>query len=280
MHARALFLTAPKMSIDPKTYACISSVHQAGFMADVSSDMWGGRNWRELTRWRTSGFKPGFLKDFTYSNGRFTAKTSGVYSFHANIRIDSANTGYFRAVIAKKNSMDVNNGIQAINGDPSDNYNTINMGGKMKLNKGDVRIFFIPQSLLHTLAHHRSRTYVHLPPQHAWACMQSIISVPVPYHLLPHCTCIRTILNLTVPATTAQFVSVWVYASSDNSWNVQGESGFSGAYVGPLTVEGFQVRRVSRCRPALALTLTWFDSLFCCRLHINLSNPQPSARPT
>ena len=150
------------MSIDPKTYACISSVHQAGFMADVSSDMWGGRNWRELTRWRTSGFKPGFLKDFTYSNGRFTAKTSGVYSFHANIRIDSANTGYFRAVIAKKNSKDVNNGIQAINGDPSDNYNTINMGGKMKLNKGDVRIFlshspFCTHSL--TIVHTHMSTY-------------------------------------------------------------------------------------------------------------------------
>lgn len=35
-------------------------------------------------------------------------------------------------------------------------------------------------------------------------------------------------------------MSLYVYASSDNSWNVQGESGFSGAYVGPLTVEGFQ----------------------------------------
>jgi len=113
-------------------------------MADVSSDMWGGRNWRELKNWRVSGFKPGFLKDFTYSSGRFTAKTSGVYSFHANIRMDSANTGYFRLVIAKRGNLDVNNGLHAMNSDPSDNYNTINVGGKMKMNQGDVSLIRVP----------------------------------------------------------------------------------------------------------------------------------------
>jgi len=38
-----------------------------------------------------------------------------------------------------------------------------------------------------------------------------------------------------------QYVSVFVYASADTSWHLDSECGFSGAYVGPLTSEGFQV---------------------------------------
>lgn len=37
-----------------------------------------------------------------------------------------------------------------------------------------------------------------------------------------------------------EYVSVFVYSGSDNSWAVHHESGFSGAYVGPVNQEGFQ----------------------------------------
>jgi len=147
-------------------------------LADLNGNQAFGTGWREITIWRTSGFKPGFLKGMTYSGGRFKAVTAGVYSFHASIRIDSLTSGYVRALIAKNGNQDTNNGLGAINSDVSDNYDTVNVNGKMQLKAGD-------------------------------------------------------------------FVSIWMYASGDSSWLVYSESGFSGAYVGPPTVEGFQADLVS-----------------------------------
>jgi len=86
----------------------------------------------------------------------------------ANLRIDNANTGYFRIVIGKNGNTDINLGLHGINGLPSTNYDNLAVGGLIQLLKG-------------------------------------------------------------------QYVSVLVYSSADTSWHVQQESGFSGAYVGPLS---------------------------------------------
>jgi len=104
---------------------------------------------------------------------RFVATVDGTYSFSANIRIDGATTGTFRAIIAKLGKNDANLGRAAINSDPSNSYDNIVIGGLFSLKKNE-------------------------------------------------------------------YVSVFVYSGSDNSWAVNHESGFSGAYVGPVNQEGFQ----------------------------------------
>lgn len=155
---------------------CIADVVHAGFMAELSGSSQRRSNWQLLTRWRWSGFTPGFLKEFSVSSGRFIAKKAGIYSVQANVRIDQATTGYFRLQVAKLGSRDHNNGLHVINGDPTNSYDTLNVGGFMKLNVGE-------------------------------------------------------------------WFNVYVYASSDNYWFINSESGMSCAWVGPLDAEGFQADR-------------------------------------
>lgn len=89
-----------------------------------------------LTSWAFN-YKPTFLLGVSVSSGRFVAPQDGVYSFHANVRVDGVGSGYIRVLISKNGSQDPNDAVTSIQGSLATNYDSIVCGGTMIMKAGD-----------------------------------------------------------------------------------------------------------------------------------------------
>ena len=96
------------------------------------------KGWKEVAGWRVTGV-PGLYNvggGFNGKTGRYTAKTGGVYYCYASLRIDGANSGYFRMSLNLNKAVDVNNGFNAVRGNKdSKNFGSSSVAGTFNLKK-------------------------------------------------------------------------------------------------------------------------------------------------
>ena len=104
----------------------------------------GTTSFSTLGNWRTSDAAlPASLYDngnhFNETTGEFTAPYNGFYYFTAQIRFDDITTGWMRLVFAVNGSLSLENGLHAIaDGESGNRYQTLNIGGVLKLNANDT----------------------------------------------------------------------------------------------------------------------------------------------
>ncbi len=84
-------------------------------------------------------------KDFTSTTGRFTASHTGVYMIAANIQINKGNGATIALNLAKNGIVDPNNGMYAVNEEPSIRT-TLNLYGTVSVKTGDQLSLFAYKS--------------------------------------------------------------------------------------------------------------------------------------
>jgi len=118
------------------------------FAADLSgtASISGAGSYNNLGNWRTADAAlPNNLFDngnhFNEATGEFTAPVNGFYYFTAQVRYDNIQTGHVRLLLAVNSVLSLNSGLHAIaeveEVGETINYQTLNVGGVMKLNTGD-----------------------------------------------------------------------------------------------------------------------------------------------
>eukprot|EP01051_Picozoa_sp_SAG22_P000590 SAG22_NODE_17_length_32684_cov_34.234095_3_plen_4499_part_00 len=97
--------------------------------------------WTEVTEWTTSGisavpalFSSGNAPD---AHGRYTAVVAGMHVSFANVRLEAANLGYFRIIVALNGVPDPENGLHIMDGSPSPVYAGFGVGGVLRMQAGD-----------------------------------------------------------------------------------------------------------------------------------------------
>ena len=95
--------------------------------------------WSEITGpWLTETYgKFSYGTDFSATTGRFTASQAGVYIFAANIKINNGQNSEIALLLVKNGVIDVNNGLYAVEGEPS-SATTLNLYGTVSVKTGDV----------------------------------------------------------------------------------------------------------------------------------------------
>ena len=98
--------------------------------------------WSELGGWSGSGSGGhGGLFDlgagFDEASGRFTAGSDGLYMASSQVRLDGADTGYFRVRIALNGATDANDGLHVTDGSPSPDYAGFSVSGVLAMSSGD-----------------------------------------------------------------------------------------------------------------------------------------------
>ena len=79
------------------------------------------------------------MKGFDLAKGTYTVPSGGVYLVSANVRLDNADTGYFRVAIVINGKMDPKSGLSAVkSGSIHKAYQTVNVFSAVSLNQGDV----------------------------------------------------------------------------------------------------------------------------------------------
>ena len=121
----------------PNNQPCGDNV---GFSADYDRSVTWGRNWYEVTQFRTEGF-PNLYNEGGYFNrisGRFSPPTDGFYLCSTQLRIDNNSGSYTRVTIRINGKDDNNNGMTVMMGDYGDtNYRTQGVSGVLQLKKND-----------------------------------------------------------------------------------------------------------------------------------------------
>ena len=75
--------------------------------------------------------------DFNAATGRFTASQAGVYTVAANIKFNNGENADIALLLVKNGIIDVNNGLYAVEGEPS-TATTLNLFGTVSVKTGDV----------------------------------------------------------------------------------------------------------------------------------------------
>ncbi len=116
--------------------------------ANVAVSATAINTWYEASNWVTSSATATQLHDignhFNETTGRFTAPVAGLYNFNAQVRIDGVNSGFVRVILAVNHNPGVTTpnifgGFHSIQvGTAATLYETMNVGGIMKLDQGDT----------------------------------------------------------------------------------------------------------------------------------------------
>ena len=104
--------------------------------------------WNEISGpWLTETYgKFSYGTDFNANNGRFTASQAGVYTVAANIKINNGENAEIGLLLVKNGIIDVNNGLYAVEGEPS-SATTLNLFGTVSVKTGDVLSLYAYRSL-------------------------------------------------------------------------------------------------------------------------------------
>jgi len=99
--------------------------------------------WVEIHTWTTASSTATQLHDdgdhFNESNGWFVAPVDGLYQFNSQVRIDGVTSGFVRLILAVNGIQNLDGGFHAIKTGSADTlYETLNVGGVMKLTEGDT----------------------------------------------------------------------------------------------------------------------------------------------
>ncbi|MDY8134328.1 C1q-like domain-containing protein [Aquimarina sp. 2201CG5-10] len=99
--------------------------------------------WVTIHTWTTASSTATQLHDdgdhFNESNGWFVAPVDGLYQFNSQVRIDGVTSGFVRLILAVNGIQNLDGGFHAIKTGSADTlYETLNVGGVMKLTEGDT----------------------------------------------------------------------------------------------------------------------------------------------
>ncbi|MGH1386992.1 C1q-like domain-containing protein [Kordia sp.] len=119
------------------------------FAADLNGTkvLSGAGGYVQLSGWRTADAAlPRNLFDngnhFNETTGVFTAPVNGFYYFTAQVRYDAIDSGYVRLLLGVNGAISLQSGLHAIaeveEAAEAINYQTLNVGGVMKLNANDT----------------------------------------------------------------------------------------------------------------------------------------------
>lgn len=143
-------------------FSCHKLTAKAGFHADKDGDSDLGSNWQELQKWRVAGFPTlyddlGYGDSFDRDAGRFRVSNEGAFYCYAQVRLDDANTGLKRLILARNGETDTQNGFHTIGGNRgSTDYRSMRVAGNAWIRKDETVSIFVYSSSDSYVAHSES----------------------------------------------------------------------------------------------------------------------------
>ena len=120
-------------------FSCALLNTPSGFGADLAQTQAATIGWTEVAGWEADGVlgRAGLFTvgtGFDGVTGRFTVSADGVYFAASQLRIDGADSGMYRMVIAVDGQPGYDNGLHVAQGNPSPEYSDFSISGVLYLN--------------------------------------------------------------------------------------------------------------------------------------------------
>jgi hypothetical protein len=206
-----------------------------GFHADQSTSQTYGRYWQQIRSWRTSGNDELYASSSLTSNGDWRVPTTGFYFCSASVRISNMYyNGYSRLFISVDGSTNTDEGLNTITGNRgSTNDRFMTVSGTIKL-KADSTV------AVKVYSYHDNSWQ--LRSESGFGCHMLGVTtnnlltnfeerINNGFSVIEGDGGSHNYRNMGVSGVVKmkkdQHASVFLYAHSDNNWQIQSESGFS-----------------------------------------------------